>query len=95
MSWEEQKGSEFWMPKESGESLEGKVIQIFQGNYGNLYIIEKDDGNRIVTPSHKLLQSRLQKVKEGDVVKVVYEGEEPPTQKGHSPTKIYKVYVEK
>lgn len=94
MGYIEQKGMEYWSPKEADEVLEGVVIEEVNGEYGRQYVVEREDKTRITTPSHAYLQNRMKQVKSGDKVKLVYVGEEAPSIKGRSPTKIYKVFID-
>ena len=57
-------------------------------------IVRIKKGDRIRTPSHKVLQSRLCEAKEGDMIRITYSGEEEG-KTGHKPTKIYKVQKRK
>lgn len=96
MEWEKQEGtSGMWMPENVGDTLVGEVVSVTEGAFGMNYSIKGEGGIEILTPSHKVLQVRLSKVKVGDVVKLVYTGTEPPSVKGHSPTRLYDVYVRK
>lgn len=90
--WKEQKSAEFWSPSKIGEEISGAVIQIEEGDYGKIYLISVNEHTQIRTPSHKVLQSRMSKIKVGDVVKILYEGQEAPTIKGHNKTEMYKVF---
>lgn len=94
--WEKQEGMGIWFPSEEGDELIGEVVEINpEATYGVQYSIKKDDGEEILTPSHKVLQNRLGKIKVGDKVKIVYKGTEPPKVKGQNPTEMYEVYKEK
>jgi len=88
----EQKGGDFWKPEEEGDILEGVVVSIYEGDFETQLVIEKKDNKRLTSPSHKVLQSKLAKIAKGDKIGILYEGEETPTVKGYSPTKIYKVF---
>jgi hypothetical protein len=92
--WEKQEGLSMWLPEKEGEELIGKVLDIVEGAYGVQYILETDKGV-VRTPSHKVLQSRMAKVKKGDTIKIVFSGSEPPSVKGQNPTKLYEVYKKK
>lgn len=94
MGEKELKGMEMWIPEKEGDELKGEVIAInTEGDYGNQYMIKKDDGEETLTPSHKVLQSRLRPVKVGDKVRIVYKGEEAPAVKGHNATKMYEAFL--
>lgn len=92
--WEEIGIKDYWQPK-PGETIEGKITSVDEGTYGKQYTIKTDDGEEKTTPSHKVLQNRLDTLQKGDKIKIVYEGEEPPTVKGNNPTRIYKVFKSK
>jgi hypothetical protein len=89
--WEEVQAGNFWNPKKEGESVEGIIISIEQGQWGNKVTMETKDKKLVTLPNHAVLQSRIQNCKTGDMIKVVFEKTELPTVKGHNPTNIYKV----
>ena len=89
--WEEQTGSGMWMPENPGDSLEGTVIDVKEGTYGNQYVIKKADNEEVLTPSHKVLQNRMGMAVKGTTVRITYVKSELPTVKGNHPTRIYKV----
>jgi len=91
MTWEKQEPqSDIWLPQDSGETIEGEVLQAFDGMYGMQFRIKTKD-KELVTPSHKVLASRMQGIKEGDKVRITFQGTEPPAVKGQNPTRIYTV----
>ncbi len=96
MGYEKQEGAGIWLPKEEKEELVGEVMHINrEGLYGVQYTIKKDDGDEVLTPSHKVLQNRMQKADVGEKVKIVFIGTEPPKIRGQNPTTIYEVYFDK
>lgn len=96
MEWIKQEGAGFWNPEKEGEELLGEVVSIDdEGEYGRKYLLKDSEGKEVWTPSHKVLQSRMAKVKAGDMVRIVYTHDEPPQVKGHHPTKMYDVFVGK
>jgi len=84
----------FWTPN-IGEVLEGEVTEITTGMYGKQLLIKTLENNTMKTPSHKVLQAKLNKVVVGDKVRIVYVKDDLPTLKGNNPTKIYDVFVDK
>lgn len=91
-SWEEIKGLDVWKPEEEGEQVTGEIIDVKDDpNYGKQYTLTTNEGSQVVMPSHKVLQNRLGKCEVGSIVRVTFTGEELPKQKGHSPTRLYKV----
>ena len=93
MVWKEQTGGNYWEPVE-GETVEGKIEAIQEGEYGRQYIISNGKGATITTPAHKVLQSRMSKAQVGDRVKIEVLGQELPKVKGHKPTQLYRVYID-
>lgn len=86
--------SDMWLPEKKGDSVEGEIVNMNpDGTYGLAVDLKKADGKIINLPSHKVLQNRLRNLKVGNKVKVEFTGEEPPSRKGDSPTKMYDVYV--
>jgi hypothetical protein len=76
--WEEVPlpGLNIWIPKETGEKLYGTVSEMRQGRYGLEAVISVDGAHEpVITPAHKLLQARLGRVQEGDLVEITYLGE--------------------
>jgi len=92
--WEEVADSNYWNPVIEGESVEGIITLVNKDDFGLKVTIESN-GKAIVLPSHKVLQSRLQTCKVGDMIKVIFEKKELPKIKGHNPTNIYKVLTKK
>jgi len=91
--WEEVKSDGgIWLPTAIGDLIEGTILWKKEGKYGMQLRIEQANGVQLTTPSHKVLQAKLGDLVVGDVVKIVFQGEELPTIKGHNKTKIYGVY---
>lgn len=92
--WKKVKGSSFWTPENTNDQLIGVVVTVHaHAEYGKQWDIETSEGEIVRTPSHKVLQNRMDRVKEGDEVKIVFTGTEAPGVKGHKPTQIYDVYT--
>jgi len=83
---------DLWLPVNEKDELVGKVVEEIDGTYGSQWVIEQEDGTKVRTPSHKVLQNRMAGIAVNTEIKIVYTGEEPPTVKGQNPTKMYKVY---
>lgn len=92
--YEEVTGGTFWKPEDEGDSIEGKLKGSRETETGTIYEIENKDGT-ISLPSWAYLVNRLASIPVGRIVKIVFEGEEPPKIKGHHPTKVVKVFVKK
>lgn len=94
--WVENEGSQgIWLPKEKGDVLQGKVVELRQGIYGIQLLVKDEKENIQTTPSHKALQSRLGGIQVGDFVRIVLQGTDLPKVKGHKPTMLYKVFVKR
>lgn len=92
MEWEKQESAGLWLPEHEGEELVGTVLRAEESTFGTQWLIKKDNGEEVRTPSHKVLQNRMGKLKAGDKVKIVFVKEEPPSVKGQNPTKMYDVF---
>lgn len=89
--WEEVKGtSDVWIPEKINDFIEGEIRELRNGQYGIQAVIKTAD-KEYLTPSHKVLQSRLAECKIGDIIKIVFVREELPTIKGRKGTLIYQV----
>lgn len=93
--WIKQDGAGLWTPKKIDSELIGVVMAVTNGTYGRQWVIQTKENDEIKTPSHKVLQSRMDKIKEGDVIKIVYKGDEPSKIRGYNPTPIYEVFKKK
>ncbi len=88
----------FWSPSKEGDQIEGKLVGIEDGTYGKKYIlqIKKDGKEELITmPSHKLLQGRLSVCEQGDMVRVIYKGTQPPKVRGENPLMLYDVFYKR
>lgn len=91
--WVKQEGAGIWLPVEEGEKLEGEVTHIdTEGLYGTQYVVKKSDGEELRTPSHKVLQNRMQKAAVGTKVKIEFTGTEAPKVGGQNPMAMYDVF---
>ena len=94
--WQEVESEiEYWRPEQIGDTLIGTVLEKIEGEFGPQYKLEKEDGKTALTPSHRVLQSRMSGVALGTKVKIFFESELQPKVRGQNPTKIYKVFLEK
>jgi hypothetical protein len=93
MEWKEVEESNYWNPEKENDEVEGIIVSMENSDFGIRVVIETKDKKNITLPSHKVLQTRLQNCKVGDMIKVVFKGQELPKVKGRNPTNIYKVFV--
>lgn len=95
MGYVKQEGAGIWLPEKTDEELEGEVTHInTEGLYGTQYTIKDSKGEERLTPSHKVLQNRMQKAEKGTKVKIVFTGTEPPKIRGQNETKMYDVFFD-
>lgn len=98
-------GGAFMKWENVGDSVVGTFLSIdakggedFKGNVCPLATVERDDGEIVkLTLSQWKLKNALwdARPRPGDRVAIVFTGEEPPTTKGHSPTKLFEVEVKR
>lgn len=95
MAWKEVEADlNIWLPEKNGDVLEGDVKQKKEGQYGNQWLIDNGSEKGLWTPSHKVLQNRMEKVALGDHVRITRTESLAPAKRGYNPTIIYKVEVE-
>lgn len=93
--WEEVKSdSAFWKPTKEGEEITGVVARSENGIYGMQYDIQTGAGI-VTTPAHKMLQRLLDGCVGGDIVRIVYKGQDPPKKRGENPMSVYQVFKRK
>jgi len=94
MAYKEIESGNLWSPANKGDNIEGTLLatrksDMYEGNF--IYELETKTGIVSIFGT-TVLNSRMQRTKAGDKLKIVYEGEELPKIKGHKPTKLFKVY---
>ena len=92
--FEERTGGVFWKAQEEGDSIEGTLLKVRQGQYGDVYDIETREGTQTV-PSSAVLANRISATDEGKVIRIVFDGLMQSKIKGRNPTKLYKVFFKK
>ena len=90
----ENEGS-FWKPLEIGEKVQGELIDVTEGNFGDIYKLKTDSGDEILLPSHAVLLNRMKNANIGDHIGVILVDKELPKVKGQHPTMMYDVYINK
>lgn len=92
--WETVKSNrEYWNPK-VGESIEGKLVAISTGAFGESFtLLVQREGKEVEVglPAHKMLQSTMKGVPLGNMVRITFKETHPPKKAGQSPTRIYDV----
>jgi hypothetical protein len=92
--FEERTGGYFWKPTNEGDSVEGNLVKVRKGQYGDVYDIETKDGTTTV-PSSAVLANRISMADEGKYVRIVFDGLQQSKIKGRNPTKLFKVFFKK
>lgn len=69
-----------WKPKKIGETIEGIVSRVYEGNFGTTADVETKKG-RITLPAHKNLIQAITEMEKGDEIKIEYVGK-GETKKG-------------
>ena len=92
--FKERTGGTFWKPQNEGDSIEGTLVKVRKGQYGDVYDIETKDGLQTV-PSSAVLANRVSSSDEGKYVRLVYDGQQQSKIKGRNPTKLFKVFFRK
>ena len=88
--WQLIGGGEFHAWQKEGDALEGIWLGEHQGQFGPLGSLDTLTG-RVTFPLNAVLRQRLGGVKEGTVVRIVYQGS-GSTKKGW-PVKLFDVYL--
>jgi len=92
--WEERTGGVFWKPQNDGDSIEGTLIKVRSGQYGDVYDLETHSGVQTV-PSSAVLANRLSASDEGKFIRITFDGLQQSKIKGRNPTKLFKVFFRK
>lgn len=92
MAWEEQKGEIFTFEKK-GDTLIGIYKGSHPAKFGNAYDFEVDGQIETVFGS-AILEARLKNAKEGNKVKIIYDGE-GEAKEGQNAVKLFKVFIDK
>lgn len=94
--WEEVKSSmNMWLPEKVGDILIGTILEKRDGSYGPQWLIKLETGEELWTPSHKVLQNRMNMIMLGSTVKIEKAEDLPPKVRGQNPTSMYKVSIKK
>ena len=91
MAWKEIiEENNFWSPKEKGDEVIGTLVLVRTGQYGKLHELKLDSDEIITVPTWTILNNKLNKIKTGQKVKIVYIGD-IKTPNGNA--KDFAVYV--
>lgn len=63
-----------WHPLAEGEQLTGTIKKVGKGSYGKYLLIENELGDIYETPSHVVLQSKIEELVVGEKVRIRYLG---------------------
>jgi hypothetical protein len=92
--WEERSG-DFWQHDTEGDSIEGKLVAVREGQYGPIYDVEDADGKITTVGSSTVLKNRITPNDVGKEIRVVFDGLQASKIKGRNATKLYKVFFRK
>ena len=92
--WQERTGGVFWKPQNEGDYVEGTLIKVRAGQYGDVYDLETKEGVQTV-PSSAVLANRLGVADEGKYIRIQFDGLQQSKIKGRNPTKLFKVFFRK
>ena len=81
---------DIWKPKNINEEIEGRIVGIDKGKYGNEYTLQTKDKKKIQLPAHKGLVRRLANVEIGTYVLITYEGK-GEAREGENAPELYDV----
>jgi len=80
-----------WSKEEAGATFEGAFVGQRAGRYGPLYDLDTKNG-RITLPATSVLGKKLERVKAGDVIVVVYDGLQTPKRPDGKPYHAFTVF---
>ena len=96
MMWEKQAAvNGFWEPQAKGDALEGELVEKREGPYGIQFILKDKEGGLHATKAWKVLISRMDRAKIGDMVRIVYQGKEETAIKGKNPANLFDVFIKR
>lgn len=91
--WVEKTGGNFWQPKEEGDEIQGKLIEIRDGTFGKVYDIEQEDKTILTVPTSTYLQNRITPKDVGKTMRLVFEGLQQSKIKGRQAARIFRVFT--
>ena len=91
--WNEVKEGEVVKP-EVGDTIEGQLLDVRAGENGKVYDIQTGDG-RVVVFGTTILDRKMAGVAKDSQVRIERDKDKPSKTKGHSPMKMWKVFVRK
>jgi hypothetical protein len=95
MAWKEVQSGNTWISEKEGDSIEGELLAVREGSYGNkVYDVRLSDGEVTTVFGTVVLESLMAQASIGQKVKIEYVGLKPSKIKGRNPTKLFKVFLE-
>lgn len=91
--YEEIEGGNVWQFENEGDSIEGELIDIVAGQYGNNYIIKDDKGDKYTIFGGSVINTKMANIEKGKKIKVTFL-KEVKSSSGRT-YKDFKVEVEK
>lgn len=89
--FKKQETGDYWKP-DKGSVITGKVVDVIEGQYGKQHVIQADNGDKVITPSHAMLQALLVSANKGRevIIECIGHGDAKP---GQSAPILYEVAV--
>jgi hypothetical protein len=84
-----------WKPENAGEYVEGKLVSLRAGKYGQQYEIEQADGAVVTVPTSAFLENRIAQADVGKMIKIVFDGMQASKTKGKNDMRTFKIFVKK
>ena len=81
MVYKEITGTEFWKPENENDQIEGKLVRVEEGNFGELFILKTPDGERAL-PNLTALTTKLKKLKMEDQIRITFVGNKTGEKSG-------------
>lgn len=84
----------YWKPEEEGTQIEGKVVEIYEGEYGDQVVLEVERGTdkvEVDLPAHADLRKKMSDVFEGDYLYVTLKKIIKSTNPDYADKRIYEV----
>lgn len=91
--FEEVGGGTVWQFEKEGDNIEGELVDIVAGQYGNNYVLKAPSDEEFTVFGGTVLNTKFAKIEKGKYVKITYIGE-VKSQSGRT-YKDFKVEVAK
>ena len=83
-TWKEVTGANFFKFEKEGDSVEGKFVEMQEGNFGKTPVLKAASGEKMVIPNLRVLMTKFDNIEIGTEVKVTYIGEKQAEKSGRT-----------